>query len=208
MMQRAQLYRTIIGITFILLNASVPPWALPEKIIDLTEHFNETNGKDSRWIFVPQDNVREFSTEKHPGLATIWQNGKGKDITGILKDPIPIDAYQLPWEFQLGIIQNNMAMLGVDNEKQINYAIGLNVAVTFSDPATWPKDRTTPPSDMRSFQLLVVHLGSTGEFSPGLPQFAQHTHPETYLLWGRGDLGHNVMGDWQIPYLSSGSGPK
>ena len=43
------------------------------------------------------------------------------------------------------------------------YAIGLNLAVTFSDPSTWPKDRLKRPPQTREFQLLNVHLGCTGE---------------------------------------------
>ena len=58
------------------------------------------------------------------------------------------------------------------------------------------------------FQLLVVHLGCTGEAGVGLPQFSTEPHPETYLVWGRGDLGHTVMGNWNIPYVWIGDGAK
>src|SRR5262245_4639566 len=56
----------------------------------------------SPWMFVPQENVRSVSTTEHPGFATIWEAGKGKDIKGVLKDPIRIEQYPLPWEFHLG----------------------------------------------------------------------------------------------------------
>ena len=97
---------------------------------------------------------------------------------------------------------------GVGAKTQVNAAIGLNVAVTFSDPSTWPSDRTKRPPQTREFQLLVVHLGCTGEAGVGLPQYSSEPHPETYLVWGRGDLGHTVMGDWRIPYVWIGDGAK
>jgi len=56
-------------------------------------------------------------------------------------------------------------------------------------------------------KLLVVHLGSTGEFSPGLPQFAAFRSPETFLVWGRGDLDQKVTGNWKMPYVVSGPMP-
>ena len=99
-------------------------------------------------------------------------------------------------------------MAGVGAKTQVNSAIGLNVAVTFSDPSDWPDDRTKRPPQTHEFQLLVVHLGCTGEAGVGLPQFSTEPHPETYLVWGRGDLGHTVMGDWRIPYVWIGDGAK
>ena len=73
---------------------------------------------------------------------------------------------------------------------------------------TWPRDRGKRPPRTHEFQLLVVHLGCTGEAGVGLPQFSTEPHPETYLVWGRGDLGHTVMGDWRIPYVWIGDGAK
>src|SRR5438309_2244513 len=57
----------------------------------------------SPWIFVPRDNVKFVSLTKHPGFATIWHGEEGKDIKGILKDPIRLDDYPMPWEFHLGL---------------------------------------------------------------------------------------------------------
>ena len=166
----------------------------------LTQHFNRSGGDISPWMFIPSENVKEISTAEHPGLLTIWQAGKGQDIKGILKGPIKIDDYRLPWDFKMGLLQNYMAMLGVGSKHQMNYAIGLNVAVTFSDPCQWPKDRTKRPPMTHDFQLLVVHIGSTSEFEIGLPQFTKAGGPDDYLLWGRGNLSDDPLciGEWQI----------
>ena len=112
----------------------------------------------------------------------------------------------MPWEFHLGLIQNYQAMKGL-SEKQINYAIGLNLAVTFSDPATWPRDRSEAPPDTRSLQLFVVHLGNVGEnYRPGVPQVKETAlnqydpSPEVYLVYGRGDLAPEANGNWRMGY--------
>ena len=180
--------------------------AAAQSITEFDQHFNDPGADISPWMFVPEDNVKEFSTSEHPGMATIWEAGKGRDVKGILKHPIKIDDFRLPWEFQTTLVQAFDARAGVGARTQINTAIGLNVAVTFSDPSTWPEDRTQQPPDTRSVQLLVVHLGSTGEAGIGLPQYAPYPHPETYMVWGRGDLGHTVMGDWNIPFVWVGDG--
>jgi hypothetical protein len=174
----------------------------------LNQHFNEPGKSIAPWMFVPQQNIKEFSTAEHPGLATIYEAGRGQDIKGILEKPIGIGDYRLPWEFQTSLVQSFNLLAGVGATTQVNSAIGLNVAVTFSDPSTWPRDRTKRPPQTHEFQLLVVHLGCTGEAGVGLPQFSSEPHPETYFVWGRGDLGHTVMGDWRIPYIWIGDGAK
>lgn len=174
----------------------------------LTQHFNEPDGDVTPWEFVPAENVKDFSTSRHPGLATIYEAGRGEDIKGLLKEPIRIGEYALPWEFQTSFVQSFNAQAGVGAKTQVNYAVGLNLAVTFSDPATWPSDRRQRPPDTHDVQLLVVHLGCTGEAGVGLPQYTSDPHPETYLVWGRGDLGHTVLGDWKIPYVWIGDGAK
>jgi hypothetical protein len=180
----------------------------PEDIRKLSQHFTSANGDILPWMFIPADNIKEISTTEHPGLVTVRQAGRGKDVRGILENPIAIDDYDLPWEFQMSLVQNYMAaLLGTGDSNQDNCAIGFNVALTFSDPALWPKDRTQRPPDTHDFQLFVVHLGSTGEFSPGLPQFVHYRSPETYLVWGRGDLDASLNGDWKIPYFLQGSMP-
>lgn len=179
-----------------------------QEISELDQHFNVPGQDLAPWMFVPKENIREFSTEEHPGLATIYEAGRGVDIKGILKDPIKIGQYRLPWEFQTSLVQSFNLTAGVGVKTQVNSAIGLNIAVTFSDPATWPTDRTKRPEQTHEFQLLVVHLGSTGEAGIGLPQFSSEPHPEAYLVWGRGDLGHTAMGDWRIPYVWIGDGAK
>ena len=175
-----------------------------KSISELSQHFNEPGGDISPWMFIPEENIKKISTTDHPGMIAVWENGKGQEIKGILKEPIRIDEYPLPWEFHLSLVQNAYAMHGLG--KSQSYAIGLNVAVTFSDPSTWPKDRTKRPPDTRWIQLLVVHLGDTTGMGPGLPQYVNpRTLHETYLVWGRGDLGYGpYMGDWQIPYITTG----
>ena len=172
------------------------------------QHFNTPGADIGPWMFVPHENINEFSTDQHPGLATIYEAGQGQDVKGILKDPIRIDDYRLPWEFQTSLVQSFNLLAGVGAKTQVNSAIGLNVVVTTSDPADWPADRSKRPPGSHEFQLLVVHLGCTGEAGVGLPQFSSEPHPETYLVWGRGDLGRTVMGNWGIPYVWIGDGAK
>jgi hypothetical protein len=198
---------------------SLAGWAqgqgTPRDIQKLTQHF--TDPKDiSPWMFVPQDNIKRSDTTEHPGLYTVWDAGRGKDIKGLLKDPIQIGDYPLPWEFQLQFAQNQQLFKAatVDRNRQVNYAIGLNLAVTFSDPSTWPKDRTQLPPDTHSVQLFVVHLGNYGElYRTGLPQIRNSAlnyydpSPETFLVYGRGDLSPNLNGNWQIPFIWVGYQP-
>lgn len=174
----------------------------------LSEHFSAPWDGSSPWVFVPDGAVKEFSTTEHPGLAVVWDSGAGLDIKGITRRAIGIADYKLPWEFQLGLMQNFSAETGFTIRTQANYAIGLNLALTFSDPATWPADRARQPPDTRSLQLLACHVGSTGESSQGLPQYTTQPHPETYLIWGRGDLGYAAMGDWEIPHIWAGDGSR
>jgi hypothetical protein len=189
-------------------SASPAPARRRSGIRALSQHFNEPDGDISPWMFVPKENIRLFSTSRHPGLATIYEAGAGQDIKGILKQPIKIGDYRLPWEFQTAFVQSFNAQAGVGAKTQVNYAIGLNVAVTFADPSAWPTDRLRRPPQTHEFQLLVVHLGCTGEAGVGLPQYTRDPHPETYLVWGRGDMGYTVMGDWQVPYVWIGDGAK
>ncbi len=174
----------------------------------LNQHFNEPGGDISPWRFVPKENIKELSTEYHPGLATIYEAGNGSDVKALLDKPIGINEFRLPWEFQTSLVQSFNATAGVGVKTQVNTAVGLNLAVTFSDPSQWPKDRMQRPPQTHEFQLLVVHLGSTGEAGTGLPQYSSEPHPETYLVWGRGDLGYKVMGNWNIPYVWIGDGAK
>jgi len=184
------------------------PQSTTTGISRLNQHFNDATKSISPWQFVPKENIKEFSTARHPGLATIFEAGEGSDVKGLLDEPIGIDDYRLPWEFQTSLVQSFNATAGVGVKTQVNTAIGMNVAVTFSDPSEWPEDRSQRPPETHEFQLLVVHLGSTGEAGTGLPQFSTEPHPETYLVWGRGDLGYTVMGDWGVPYVWIGDGAK
>ena len=189
-------------------NSISPSRSSRPSIRQLTQHFNDPAGDFSPWNFLPAENIKQLSTSEHPGLLTLCEAGRGADIKGLLTSPIKIDDYPTPWEFQTSLVQSFSVLAGVGAKTQANTAIGLNIAVTSSDPATWPVDRTMRPADTKEFQLLVVHLGCTGEAGVGLPQFSTEPHPETYLVWGRGDLGETVMGDWRIPYVWIGDGAK
>ena len=69
----------------------------------LSQDFTQTSGDITPWVFCPQSNIQSLSTSEHRGLLTIRDAGKGQDVKGVLKDPIPISQYPLPWEFQLGL---------------------------------------------------------------------------------------------------------
>ena len=125
--------------------ASAQPAQRPD-IRKLSQHFIDARDS-SPWHFAPAGNIKEVSLSEHRGLVTLREAGKGQDIKGLLKSPLRLDEYPAPWEFHLGILQNHLGQKGL-SEKQINYAIGLNLAVTFSDPKTWPKDRSKPPADI------------------------------------------------------------
>jgi len=191
--------------------AAAQPAQRPD-IRELSQHFIDVRDS-SPWHFTPAGNIKEVSLSEHRGLVTLREAGKGQDIKGLLKSPIRLDEYPAPWEFHLGILQNHLGQKGL-SEKQINYAIGLNLAVTFSDPRTWPKDRSKPPADLKSLQLFVVHLGSIGEnYRLGIPtvrrtplNMGDHS-PEVYMFYGRGDLAPNLNGNWKFPYSWVGPDP-
>jgi hypothetical protein len=176
----------------------------------LSQDFTSTSNDISPWMFFPQSNIESVSSSEHRGLLTIRDAGHGQDIKGVPTEPIPIDRYHLPWEFQMGLIQPESKA----GEEQTNYAFGLNLAVTFSDPSTWPSDRTKLPPDTHTLQLMVVRVGNYGEiYRTGVPQlrFGELNYgdpsPEAYMLYGRGDLAPNVVGDWKIPYIWLGYQP-
>ena len=191
--------------------AAAQPAQRPD-IRKLSQHFIDARDS-SPWHFAPAGNIKDVSLSEHRGLVTLREAGKGQDIKGLLKSPLRLDDYPAPWEFHLGILQNHLGQKGL-SEKQINYAIGLNLAVTFSDPKTWPKDRTKPPADLKSLQLFVVHLGSIGEnYRLGIPavrrtplNMGDHS-PEVYMFYGRGDLAPNLNGNWKFPYSWVGPDP-
>jgi len=197
---------------FVVLIAAMigAPGFAEKDIRDLSQHFIKPNDNISPWIFFPENNVKILNTIDHPGLLTIEGAGKAEDIKGILKNPIRLDDYPLPWEFSLGFLSPELKGTG----NQLNYAFGVNLAVTFSDPSTWPEDRTQVPPETHSAQLLVTRVGHYGEPNmPGVPQFKYSDlnfgdpTPEVYLLYGRGNLAENIIGDWEIPYVWFGYQP-
>jgi hypothetical protein len=181
-----------------------------QQIQDLSQHFGDLGGDISPWTFVPQSNIDELSTTAHPGMVTLWDGGQHQNIKGILNQPIRIDDYALPWEFHLGFIQNNQAFKGI-SDNQVNYAYGLNIVVTYSDPSTWPADRSQLPPQSESYQILAIHLGNYGEnYRVGLPQIRNSQlnyfdpAPEVYLVYARGELQSSQMGNWRVPYNWNG----
>ena len=145
----------------------------------LSQHFLDP--KDSSpWIFGPQNNIKSVSLTEHPGFATIWHGAEGKDIKGVLNDPIKIDDYPLPWEFHLGVGSRGT------QSAEFNWAIGLNLVLTFSDPSTWPKDRTQLPPDTHSFQLLVSHLKGPQIESGPLNYYSPYLNPPDADTKGHG----------------------
>ena len=193
----------------------VPP--LPSDIRQLSQHFNTPDNNTAPFIFIPTSNVATVNTSEHRGLALIREAGNGQDVKGILQRAIPISQYALPWQMQLGV-QQAFNLTAGRYTGQINAAIGLNVALTLTNPSTWPTDRTQQPSNTHSFQLLLVHLGNYNESGTGeLPQLVTNPNiyrmtgdisPEAYFVYGRGDIGsgQDVLGMWNIPYIWIGDG--
>jgi hypothetical protein len=164
----------------------------------LSQHFLNPGGDISPWMFAPESNVQELNTTERPGILVIRHAGQGKDVKGILKDAIRIDDYPLPWEFHLGFLQVKSSELP---DQISNFAVGLNIAVTFSDPSTWPKDRTQPPPDTHSFQLLVTHIKAP-QIKDG-PLNYYDGRKEISLLYGRGDLAPEAGDNWNMPYFTT-----
>lgn len=202
-----------ITIVFIIIPANAD-----KDIRKLSHHFIPPGSDISPWMFIPKDNIKSLSTDDHAGMLTIKASDLGKDIKGVLKDPIRIDDYPLPWEFHLGLARAY---------SHSNYAMGLNLVLTFSDPSTWPEDRTQLPPDTHSFQLFDVHLkGPQIESGPlnydapsvGLDAGDTEGHggdpfgeagklvrtSNVYMIYGRGDLDPSVVGNWKIPYIWQG----
>lgn len=193
--------RMTIIIIILFLAGPMESFADTKRISELSQHFNEPDGRLDPWIFVPEENIKKITTTEHPGMVKILQAGKGQNIKGLLKEPIRMDDYPVPWEFHLGLAQSAYMMHGLGGPSQ-SYAVGLNVAVTFSDPSTWPEDRSEWPPETYWIQLLNVHLGDSPGMAQGLPQYmSPPARTETYFVWGRGNLGHGQhMGNWEIPY--------
>src|ERR1051326_1108251 len=122
----------------LLICAHVVAASDPKDIRKLNQDFTSQSDDTSPWIVYPRSNIESISTSEHRGLLTIHEAGHGQDLKGILKDAIRINDYPLPWEFQLGMLQPESKA----GDAQTNYAIGLNLAVTFSNPSSWPRDRT------------------------------------------------------------------
>ncbi len=205
MTPQMNLLRTIRISLLIALSLSSLPLAGQEKseprdIRKLSQHFIHPGGDISPWMFVPKSNVQSLNTTERPGILVIRHAGRGQDVKGILKDPIKIDDYPLPWEFHLGFLQVKSSELP---DQISNFAVGLNIAVTFSDPSTWPKDRTVMPPDTHYFQLLVAHIKVPRAQIKDGPLNYYDGRPELSLLYGRGDLAPELNGNWNMPYFTT-----
>ncbi len=149
------------------------------------------------WRVSPGD-VHWVSLEEHPGLLTIRHTGAGEDLKLSLDRPIRLSEFPPAWEFEVDVLHSFWTKASL---RKVNAAIGLNVVVTFSDPATWPEDTSQPPPDARSFQLFIVHLGSRFSSNDLKP-----SGTERMLVWGQGDLDPAgvLTGDWEIPTRAVG----
>lgn len=214
-MERMRSISLLLSLILLGLSSAVAQDASPQGAKDirrLSQNFIDPKGDISPWIFYPTDNINAVGTTNSPGILQVEDAGKGKDIRGVLRSPIKISDYPLPWEFDLGFLQPPFNP--GPGTTQTNYAFGVNLAVTFSDPSTWPSDRTQLPPDTHSLQLFVVHIGNYGElYRDGVPQlkYSELTYgdsaPEAFLLYGRGDLAPNVVGNWKIPDVWLGYDP-
>jgi hypothetical protein len=166
----------------------------------LSDHFEP--GKPRRYTFQASDDAY-ISTEEHPGLLTIYHSGRDEEIRGILDQPIKLADYPPPWECEMDIMHSFWTKTSY--KIQINMAIGMNVELTFSDPSTWPEDRTQRPPDTHSFRVYFVHIGSA--WPDGLE--------EDFLVWGDcddPDAYPHFQGDWDADvrityYEGKGVGP-
>ncbi len=142
-------------------------------------------------------NIKSLSTSEHPGLVTIFEAGKGQDVKGILPSPIKLTDYAFPWEFQTALVQSFNATAGVGAKTQINYAIGSERRRhVFGSRGPGPPIEVNVRPTHASSNCWSCILAAPVKRASGLPQFSREPHPENYFVWGRGDLGRTVMGDW------------
>lgn len=200
---------TNIFIALLLASSCMAEDRMANSYNNFSQHFNEPDDSISPWMFIPGNNVEKITTKDHLGLASIWIGRQNEDVRGVLKKPMNVSEHRLPLQFQCSWMQNFDAMTGRSG-KQINYAIGVNVAVTFSDPAAWPEDRKQRPPDTKDIQLFMVHLGNYGEVGKVLPQLETKGYPsgETYLVYGRSNFDNPVVGNWDIPHIWIGDGAR
>ena len=186
--------RICILLFIVLVNSPMQADWPEHDIRDLSWHFLPSAGMGP-WTVTPAAG-HHISTTDHPGLLTLRLANANQEVKGLLPDPIRLSDYPPPWEFETNVIHS---FWGKTRPDDYNMAIGLNVAVTFSDPSTWPADRNQAPPDLRSFQLLIVHRGS---------RFKSN---EEFILWGRGNLDPSgvLRGNWtNIQATKVGDGQK
>ncbi len=167
----------------------VPP-PMPDLAGDIRtwSNFFETPSIEP-WKFKPAGRGHVLSTREFPGLLTIRNTEPEDEIKGILPHPLPLAALPPRWEFEADVVHSFWTKtVG----KECNAAIGLNVALTFSDPSEWPSDRNQMPPDTHVFRIYIVHLGS---------RWAHVKVPERFYVWGDGNPLETqpFNGDWEIP---------
>ena len=103
-------------ILLILCILLVPVTGWTKDIAELNHHFNQSGEPLAPWAFYPEQNIKDLSTSEHPGLLMIKPGDNSQDIKGVLEQPIRLDQYAPPWEFQLALAQNFDAMCGVNSK--------------------------------------------------------------------------------------------
>src|SRR5262245_36466028 len=59
--------RRVIPCSLVIAAIVLSGWpAVAQDISELDQHFNEPGKDISPWMFVPKENIKEFSTEEHP----------------------------------------------------------------------------------------------------------------------------------------------
>ncbi len=171
-----------------------PYSTLANDIRDFTDHFEP--GIPSRYSYQASEET-SISPNEHPGLLTIYHSGLDEEIKGILREPIPLADYPPPWECEMDAMHSFWTKCA---SVQVNIAIGLNVELTFSDPSSWPTDRTRKPPDTHSFQLYIIHLGS---------RWVDAGLKEQFYVWGNCDdpsAFPSFQGDWGLSSIDIGDG--
>jgi len=191
--KRARLVVVIVLFCFMFVAAIEAQSAEKKDIRDLSFHFNEP-GKMGPWKFNSARGT-SLSTTDWPGTLAIKLKEPYEELKGTLGKPITPSDYPLGWHYEQEVFFDNNTFQAM-GETGLDAAVGLNVALTFSDPATWPADMSQQPPETHSLQLFLIH--QTDPLSGGLRG--------KILVWTRGDLdpSGSVAGKWDIPMFRNG----
>ncbi len=173
----------------VLLSAEPPG---EKDIRDFTHHFN-TPGSMGPWVFNSPRGM-SLSTTTFPGSLEITLNEPYEELKGTLGRPIPLSEFPIGWECEMEVLFDSFTTGGRDA------AIGMNLAVTFSDPSTWSAKPNQTPPETYFLQTLLVHLADPKAMrGPG----------QKSMIWSRGTLDPSgaILGDWGVPtYNDVGDG--